>query len=96
VRSVLKRAKRWPLIEGKIKVLPVHHQIGRAMTDPEKEWLERIAVTNPAWQNARIAMVLALNTTMRGCELKGLCWRDVDLKQRTMSSGKAKLMLGVG
>ena len=30
-------------------------------------------------------MLLALNTTMRGCELKGLRWRDIDLIERTLT-----------
>jgi len=30
------------------------------------------------WQNARLVAILALITTMRGCELKQLRWRDID------------------
>jgi integrase len=30
-------------------------------------------------------MIMALNTTMRGCELKGLRWRDVDFMGRTVT-----------
>jgi len=94
VRSLLKRAKRWHLFEDDIRPLPVHHQVGRALTDVEKDSLERMAVTNPAWQNARLAMIIALNTTMRSCELKGLCWRDVDLKQMTITIRQSKTEAG--
>jgi integrase len=31
------------------------------------------------WQVVRLAQILSLNTTMRGCEIKGLRWRDIDL-----------------
>jgi integrase len=34
---------------------------------------------------ARLAAILALNTTMRGCELKGLRWSDVDFMERTLT-----------
>jgi integrase len=30
-------------------------------------------------------MTLSLNTTMRGCELKGLRWRDVDLMEHQLT-----------
>ena len=47
--------------------------------------LLKIAESKPEWQNARLAQILALNTTMRGCEIKGLRWRDVDLIDRTLT-----------
>ena len=33
---------------------------------------------NEEWQRAEAAMALALCTTMRGCEIKRLQWRDID------------------
>ena len=36
----------------------------------EKLRLTKAANTKPEWQSARLAMVLALNTTMRACEIK--------------------------
>jgi len=51
----------------------------------EKVLLLKIAESKPEWQNARLAQILALNTTMRGCEIKGLRWRDVDLIDRTLT-----------
>ena len=62
----MKRAKLWHLFADEIKPLPVHTQIGRAMTLDEKLRLTKTAAMKPEWQNARLAMVLALNTTMRG------------------------------
>jgi len=41
------------------------------------------------------AAVLALNTTMRGCEIKGLRWRDVDLMERVIVIRKSKTKKGV-
>lgn len=45
----------------------------------------RIAATKPEWETARLATILALNTTMRGCELKGLRWRRVDFMEPTIT-----------
>jgi integrase len=38
--------------------------------------------------------VLALNTTMRGCEIRGLRWQDVDLMSRTVVIRRAKTEAG--
>ena len=93
-RGLMKRAKRWHLFEGEIRPLPVHHQVGRALTDSEKASLQKIAAVNPSWQNARIAMTLALNTTMRSCEIKSLRWRDVDSRERTITIRQSKTDAG--
>ena len=37
-----------------------------------------VSEAKPEWQTARLAMTLALCTTMRGIEIKNLRWRDVD------------------
>jgi len=65
LRSVMKRAKPWHLFADEIRPLPVRTQIGRAMTLDDKLRLTRTAAIKPEWQNARLAMILALNTTMR-------------------------------
>jgi hypothetical protein len=61
-----------------IRPLKERREIGRVMAHEEKVRLLRVAAIRPEWQVARCAAVLALNTTMRGCELKGLRWRDVN------------------
>ena len=94
LRSVLKRAKLWHLFIDEIKPLPVHSQIGRAMTLDEKLRLTKTAAMRPAWQNARLAMVLALNTTMRGCEIKALRWYEVDFLASTATIRKSKTEAG--
>ncbi|MGB7555871.1 MAG: tyrosine-type recombinase/integrase [Candidatus Korobacteraceae bacterium] len=48
----------------------------------------------PEWQNARLAMVLAFNTTMRGCEIKSLRWYDVDFLAGTVTIQKSKTQAG--
>lgn len=94
VRGVLKRAKRWHLFADEIKPLPVRHQVGRALSPEEKLGLQQTAENNPDWENARLAMSLALNTTMRACEVKGLQWRDVDFLERTITVRQSKTDAG--
>ena len=94
LRGVMKRAKLWHLFADEIKPLPVHTQIGRAMTLDEKLRLAKTARSKPEWQNARLAMVLALNTTMRACEIKSLRWYDVDFLAGTVTIRKSKTEAG--
>ena len=85
LRGVLKRAKRWHLMADDIRPLPVRENVGRALAYEEKLRLLKIAGSRPEWVIARLAMALALNTTMRACEIRGLRWRDVDFMERTIS-----------
>ena len=94
LRSVMKRAKLWHLFADEIKPLPVHTQIGRAMTLNEKLRLAKTSEMKPEWQNARLAMTLALNTTMRACEIKALKWSDVDFFAGTVTIRKSKTEAG--
>ena len=94
LRGVMKRAKLWHVFMDEIKPLPVHSQVGRAMTLDEKLRLAKTAAMKPEWQNARWAMVLALNTTMRACEIKALRWYDVELLARTVTIRRSKTRAG--
>ncbi len=94
IRGVLKKAKRWHIFADDIRPLPVRQQIGRALLHEEKVRLLRIAASNRDWQAAYFAAVLALNTTARGCELKGLRWRDVDFLNRTITVRRSKTEAG--
>jgi integrase len=85
LRGVLKRAKRWHMIADDIRPLPVRHNIGRALSHDEKLRLLKAAASRPEWQNARLAALLAFNTTMRAGEIRGLRWRDVDLIERLLT-----------
>jgi integrase len=84
IRRILKRAKRWHLLSADIRPLKEPESIGRALTDEEKLRLLRIAGQNEEWQRAEAAMSLALTTTMRGCEIKQLQWRDLDFLSRAI------------
>ena len=94
IRGVLKRAKRWHHFSEEIHPLPVRQNIGRALTYEEKVKLLHRAGTRPEWQTVACAARLALNTTMRGCEIKEMRWRDVDMIGRSLVVRKSKTEAG--
>jgi integrase len=49
---------------------------------------------NEDWQRAQTAMSLALCTTMRGCEIKRLQWRDIDFLNRAILVRTSKTEAG--
>jgi len=94
IRRILKRAKRWHLVGSDIRPLKEPRSIGRALTYDEKLRLLRIAGRNEEWHRARAAMSLALCTTMRGCEIKRLQWRDIDFLNRVIVVRTSKTEAG--
>jgi len=94
IRGVLKRAKRWHHFSEEIHPLPVRQSIGQALTYEEKVKLLHRAAARPEWKTAAYAARLALNTTMRGCEIKELRWRDVDMIGRSLTVKKSKTEAG--
>jgi integrase len=94
LRRMLKRAKLWARVADDIRPLKEPSTIGRALTEDDKQRLLRTAVMKPEWETAYLAAILCLNTTARGCELKGLRWEDIDLFQRTITIRKTKTAAG--
>jgi integrase len=94
LRRILKRAKLWARLADDIKPLKEPSTIGRAITEEEKQRLLKTAAMRPEWETAYLAAILCLNTTARGCELKGLQWCDVDLFARTLTIRKSKTAAG--
>ena len=68
-----------------IRPLPMRHNVGRALTHDEELRLLKLAAAKPEWLNARLAAVVALNTTMRAGEIRGLRWQVVDFIERTIT-----------
>jgi integrase len=95
LRRILKRAKLWSRVADDIRPLKEPSTIGRALTEDDKQRLLKTAVMRPEWETAFLAAILCLNTTTRGCELKGLQWSDVDLFERTVTVRKSKTAAGV-
>jgi integrase len=94
IRGVLKKAKRWHLFLDEIKPLPLRQNVGRALSYEGKLKLLKTAALRPEWQNAAWAATLALNTTMRGCEIKQLRWQDIDLIEKALTIRKSKTEAG--
>jgi len=94
LRRLLKKAKLWQRFSEEIKPLPQRSGMGRALSPKEKVRLIRVAKSKPHWDNARLAMTLALNTTMRGCEIRGLRWRDVNFIDRELTVRESKTEAG--
>ena len=94
LRRMLKRAKLWARVADDIRPLKEPSTIGRALTEEDKQRLLKTAVMRPEWETAYLAAILCLNTTARGCELKGLQWSDIDLFQRTITIRKTKTAAG--
>jgi integrase len=84
LRRILKKHKQWWRLADDVRMLPERPKRATVLNPEEKVRLLKLAATKPDWQIARCAAVLALNTTMRGCELKGLHWNDVDLFEKTL------------
>ena len=84
LRRILKRHRQWGRLAEAVEMLPQRHKPARVLSPEEKARLLELAASQPEWQIAHCAAILALNTTMRGCELKGLRHKDVDLFEKTL------------
>jgi len=96
IRGVIKKAKRWTnQFADEVKPLRIRSSIGRALQYEQKVRLLKLATMRPAWQAADYAAILSFNTTCRGCELRGLQWRDIDLINRAINIRRSKTEAGV-
>jgi integrase len=94
IRGVLKRAKLWGPMSDDVKSLRPGDEVGRALTHDEKVRLEKIAKERPEWQSARLAMTLAVNTTMRASEIRNLRWRDINFFEKEVTVQRSKTKAG--
>jgi integrase len=85
LRQILKKHRQWKRIADDVEMLPKQTKEARVMLPEEKTNLLVMAASRPEWQIAKCVAILALNTTMRGCELKGLRWKDVDLFEKSLT-----------
>ena len=94
LRRIMKRARVWARVADDIRPLREPLTIGKALTEEEKQRLLKTAMLRPEWETAYLAAVLCLNTTARGCELKGLQWSEVNLFAKTLTIRKSKTYAG--
>jgi integrase len=91
LRHALKAAKVWAHVANDYKPLREDSPgPGRALEEHEEELLFTVARSKPGWDAAFYAALLASNTTMRGCELKGLRLSDVNLLDREIVVSRSK------
>src|SRR5215831_3259512 len=95
LRRIMKRARIWARVADEIRPLREPSTIGKALTQEEQQRLLRTAVMRPEWETAYLAAILCLNTTARGCELKGLQWSDVDMFGKILTIRRSKTEAGV-
>ncbi|HXS98713.1 MAG TPA: tyrosine-type recombinase/integrase [Candidatus Limnocylindrales bacterium] len=95
LRFVLKAAKTWGTISDDFKALKEDRRgPGRAIDEAQERILFDTARSRPGWDAAFYAALVAANTTMRGCEIKGLRLADVNLMEREVSVRKSKTDTG--
>src|SRR5262245_151291 len=96
LRRMLKKNRAWARIADDVRMLPERPKEARVLTQDEKEKLIEIAKTKPEWQVAYCAAVLALNTTCRSCELRGLRWNAVDWTGMTITIRRSSTKTNAG
>jgi len=85
LRMILKDARCWAEIGEEYKPLRESSRgPGIALAPEQERRLFETARQKPQWDAAYYAALVAVNTTQRGCELKGLRLRDVDLLGRVV------------
>jgi integrase len=89
----VKRAN-WHLSGNDIEPPPAKRQVGRTLPREQKLDLTKRPSRNPDWENARLAMILSLNTPTRSCELKGPQGQDVDLLEGAITVRRTKTDAG--
>jgi integrase len=91
LRQIMKHARVWAHIADEFKPLKEDSRgPGRALEEHEERLLLETARTKPGWDAAFYAAMIASNTTMRGCEVKGLRISDVDLVDRQIVISRSK------
>lgn len=93
--SVLKKANLWKgTLENYSRLREGKERVGNALTPTQKQLLEEAAASKEEWRTAYLAFVLAVNTGMRGAEIKKLRLRHVDLDNRRLTIEDAKTEAG--
>jgi len=77
-------------------MLPERPKEARVLAVAEKERLLVMAKAKPEWQIAYFAAILALNTTCRSCELRGLRWNAVDWRDANITIRRSSTKTNAG
>jgi integrase len=97
MRQLLRSCRLWAPLADDYRALKENRRgPGRALSPEEEQNLFTIAQKSLYWSAAYYAGIVAANTTMRGCELKGLQLRDVDLTNRTVAVRRERTKTDAG
>jgi integrase len=78
--QILTRAGLWAPIAPYYKPLPMPApKVGRALSDPEQDYLFEVASSRPRWKVAYLGSLLSVNTTAGPGELLGIQLSDINL-----------------
>ena len=95
LRLLMKRAHTWSRVVEDVKLFPKRSRVvGKTLTREQKALLFRTAASQDEWLVAYCAAVLAVSTTCRSVELKGLRWSDVDMFAQAMRINRSKTDAG--
>ncbi|HUZ47874.1 MAG TPA: site-specific integrase [Terriglobia bacterium] len=90
--SVLRKANLWhgELEREYHRLSEGEEKVGSALTDDQSRLLESVAASKDAWTVAHLAFLLAVNSGMRGAEIKRLQLRHVDFNNKRLSVEDSK------
>jgi integrase len=94
LRQLLKHAGLWYRFADYKTIRNHKPAIGRALTSEEQARLFEVAQSRSDWLNAFTAGVLGAFCGMRGCEIKALQWKDVDLAAGVLDIRHSKTPAG--
>jgi integrase len=92
--NVLKDANLFGTLKNYRRLPEGEERVGNALTAMQKQWLEKTAASREEWEVAYLAFMLAVNTGMRGAEIKKMRLRHVDLDNRRLTIEHAKTEAG--
>jgi integrase len=95
LRAILRRHRLWAQIQPDVKMLPVHDDVGRAISADEERRLLDVC-SNSRSRSLLPAVTLALSTGMRYSEIRLLRWDQIDLVARRITVGRSKTESGTG
>ena len=85
LQQMLKRIGKWAEVAPYYEPMPMPKESPhRALTPVEEDRLYRVGATNPAWEVAYCAFVIAINTTCGAGEIRHLRLMDIDAEKLTL------------
>lgn len=95
LRAVLRRTRLWANLQPEVRMLPMRRDVGRALTELETRRL-LAACRESRSRGLYAAVLLSVKTGLRHCELRGLRWRAIDSRRRTLCVEVSKTAGGEG